>query len=74
MRSEIFFAGSGWILAGVISLIGWSIEVTDSAANPSNLLYTGIFVLVVGLSLFALNKKIEAIMEKMQKAAKRRNR
>ncbi len=70
MRKEIFFAGSGWILAGVISLIGWSIEVSDGAANPSNLLYTGIFVLAVGLALFASNKRISALMDKMQRGGR----
>ncbi len=76
MRSEILLAGLGWIVAGVISIEGWKIELgrLGASAAPSNLLYTGILVLAIGAALLLMNKRITALEESMLAERKRRER
>jgi hypothetical protein len=84
MRREILLSGTGWIGAGVVCMLVWSVEagkmicsecpgalIPNSSisahcqcSGPVGLLYTGVFVILVGAALFVLNRKIEGMMDR----------
>ncbi len=65
----IVFAGLGWIASGIVSLFVWFEENSSAVGNPSDMLYIGIFVIAVGLSIIIKRRAINEMME--QKIAKR---
>jgi len=70
MRKEILTAGAGWITAGLICISVWAIE--KSFTNPIGLLYVGLLVIIIGGWLLIVNKKLNAMMIKMEADAKKR--
>ncbi len=68
MRKDVLIAGIGWIAAGLVSLLGWLIE-DGRVAEPANLLYVGVFVIVVGTLLLLLNKKIGTMIDTAKRRA-----
>lgn len=66
MRKEVIIPGIGWIASGIVSICTWLVR----AGSSSNMLYIGILVILVGISLFLLNGRIGKIID----AHKTRNR
>jgi uncharacterized membrane protein len=56
MRKEILLAGIGWMLAGIISLAVWAIGLP--LGRGSALLPIGLLVIIIGLLLLLLNKRL----------------
>ena len=51
--------GLGWIASGIVSIGAWSIRHT----NGNGLLYIAIFVILVGISLLAMNERIGKLID-----------
>lgn len=66
MRKEVIIPAIGWIASGIVSICTWLVR----AGSSSNMLYIGILVILVGISLFLLNGRIGKIID----AHKTRNR
>jgi hypothetical protein len=63
VRKEVLLPAFGWIASGIICLTVWKIEFT----HPTNTLYLGIFVILVGIALLLLNKRIGKLIDKYKK-------
>ncbi len=67
MRKEVIIPALGWIVAGAICIILWKIEIV----HPSNLIFLGILVIIVGVSLLLLNKRILKIVDTYKSKAEK---
>ncbi|MGC8537995.1 MAG: hypothetical protein ACP5MZ_03380 [Candidatus Micrarchaeia archaeon] len=69
-NTSVLMAGFGWIGAGIVSFATWFVLSRNPgsyASSPSNMLYLGFIVTLVGVAVLAFRKQINSLVEKKKR-------